>query len=272
MRLASLVLSMALLGGSATVASAQQINHVLTWNPSSQAADVLEYHVFRNKVYAGATTAPGLTFAVTTLPGETVTFDVLSYGWLRDDTTGALTGEAGVGPWGVSYVFTEPMTVTVSADGTTCTVTQTGCQIVDTGLHLWTLAPTSWAVLRDGLSYFGGYGDVMVWSAGNIYVFNSTYPVGGTGSWWLVTSTGWAAYPNDPRTPAPPPPPPTLQCVWTDGTFYAAGQVSPTYSVPVRQWSAWYAQRQLAGWITNVGPNLTKNRKNYTGNLFCIGR
>ena len=61
------------------------VRHTLTWDASMEAA---EYRVERNFVFVGSTTQ--LTFPVSILPGETVTFGVRSFGWCQDIITGAV--------------------------------------------------------------------------------------------------------------------------------------------------------------------------------------
>lgn len=134
-----------------------QVAHVLTWDPSvDESTRVLEYHVFRDSVYAGAISVPNRTFPFVIAPGTSTTFVVRSYGWLMN-ADGTLPGETGVGDPSVPFVWNEPVIVppeTCAPDGTGNGIDEDGDGLVDEGCLVPppppadTVAPTVTATVR----------------------------------------------------------------------------------------------------------------------------
>lgn len=207
---------------------AQTVNRTLGWDPSPEPERVLEYHVFRDGVYVGSTTAPALTFPFTIAPGQTSTFFVRSYGWLKDENGNLLT-TAGEGPDSIAFTYQEPNVVppppelcdaitgygngiddnkngtvdegcavpVVSPNSATCHVSA-GCWLVDAGLNVWMLRQ-DWAILKNYAHWNGGYSDWLLWFNQNMYAYRSDL-----NRWWLDTGTTWADFPYDPRFPPTP--------------------------------------------------------------------
>lgn len=180
-----------------TAQSAQQ--RTLTWSASADADRITEYRVERNFVPVGSTTEVRFPFWIS--PGETVTLGVRSFGWCQDLITGGFFGCEG--PLSDLLTYTEPtatplslLAPTPSADGATCQV-GTGCSLVDTDLNVWAL-DSSWAILRNGQHWIGGYSDWLVSLGGAIYAYRSDM-----NGWWVATPSGWASMAYDPRTPSP---------------------------------------------------------------------
>ena len=172
------------------------VRHTLTWDASMEAA---EYRVERDFVFVGSTTQ--LTFPVSILPGETVTFGVRSFGWCQDIITGDFFGCEG--PLSTLVFHTEPLVQppptqsTSSADTTICRV-GTGCSLIDAGLNLWTL-DDNWVIRRNGQHWNVGYSDWLLSFGGKIYAYRSDIS-----QWWVDTPSGWEWVKNDSRTPPAP--------------------------------------------------------------------
>ena len=77
-------------------------------------------------------------------------------------------------------------------------------QIIDQAGLSWTLANR--LVMRNGVQANGGFGDLILWWNGSIYVKNNTFP-DANGSWWQWLGTDWTNIAGDPRPATPPPPP-----------------------------------------------------------------
>ena len=93
-----------------------------------------------------------------------------------------------------------------STNGATATVGSG--QVVDAAGHVWTLRVATATTQgretdRDGEHVGGGYGDLLLWWNGNIYVqaFDT---------WWLWVAGSWSQIQADPRTQLPPPTPPPV--------------------------------------------------------------
>jgi hypothetical protein len=160
--------------------------------------EAAEYRVERDFVFVGSTTQ--LTFPVSILPGETVTFGVRSFGWCQDIITGDFFGCEG--PLSNLVVYTEPVVEplppqgTPSADAATCRV-GTGCSLIDAGLNVWTL-DDNWGILRNGQHWHVGYSDWLLSFGGEIYAYRSD-----VNQWWVDTPSGWEWVENRSRTPPP---------------------------------------------------------------------
>src|SRR5687767_1504777 len=186
-----------ILAGIFPAASVAQsaVQRTLAWDPTEDAARVTEYRIERNFVFLGSTTQ--LTFPVSILPGERVTFVVRSFGWCQDILTGGFFGCEG--PLSDPLTYTEPVVVQPavasppsSADGATCQI-GTGCSLIDTGLNVWTLDGNG-AILRNGQHWNEGYSEGLLWFAGEIYAYWSH-----TNAWWVDSASGWASVAHDPR-------------------------------------------------------------------------
>jgi hypothetical protein len=225
-----------------TSVQAQTVTRAITWDPSPEEARVLEYHVFRDGVFAGPITVPSRTFTFGIAAGQTTTFTVYSYGWkLNADDT--LSGEAGVGDPSVPFIWTEPVPppppLVVSADGAT---TPPEPWLVDANGGRWRIDAARLILLND-VQAANGVGDLILWFGGAIFVQNAQ-----AGSWWQWSGS-WSQVAGDPRvpTPPPPPPPPPSSGCLTGGTLAPIGSIL-TQTMKNGDVDPFIAARRAEGW------------------------
>jgi hypothetical protein len=232
----------------ASTVHAQSVTRAITWDPSPEETRVLEYHVFRDGVFAGPITVPARTFTFGIVAGQATTFIVYSYGW-KLNADGSLSSEAGVGAPSVPFTWTEPTPPpppTVSADGAT---TPPEPWLVDTAGGRWRIDAARLILLND-VQAGNGVGDLILWFGGTVYVKNAVYP-DANGSWWQWLGSGWTRAEGDPRAPAPPPPPPpppppSSGCL-TGGTLAPIGSIL-TQTMKNGDVDPFIAARTAEGW------------------------
>lgn len=230
----------------------------LAWDPSTDNLwTVPEYRVYRNGVLHEKTT--GTSSWVPVQPGETVTLAVSSYGWRLDANLNAVWAE---GEKSAPLTFTKQGVPVTSPDGTT---TPPAVQVVDTQAAIWTIRAGDGAILRNGVHEAGGYGDLILFYGGSIYV-----RAGGP-SWWKYIGA-WTQIAGDPRVAVPPPPPPppppaVKQCV-TNGVPYPVDALLPPYTGKHGQVDAYVLARQQEGWAIFTK---TKSKSTSTVQMICKG-